>query len=88
VKEIVSWSVVNAVYIIIGVIYFVYQFNLKEFSTSNIGAGKDASKAAKKQKSAANFLFLFVLMAPAISHGLVILMRVVDRGAEKFDKKF
>jgi hypothetical protein len=75
-------------YLIIGIIYFFFQFNLKDFSTENIGADKASSNAAKRQASAANFLFLFVLMTPAISHGLVILMRVVDRGTEKFDPKF
>ena len=27
-------------------------------------------------------------MAPALSHGLVVLMRVIDRGMEEFDTKF
>ena len=51
-KELVYWAIVNVLYIICGVIYFIYEFEMKEFSLKNIGADEDdanASAAAKKQ---------------------------------------
>lgn len=88
IKEIVYWGIVQVLYIIVGVVYFIYEFEVKEFSLKNIGADEASSAAALKQSQAANFMFLFVLMTPAISHGLVVLMRVIDRGFEEFDIKF
>jgi hypothetical protein len=86
-KELVYWGVTNVLYLAIGVAYFVYEFEFKEFSLSNIG-DESSSAEAKKQSRAAEFILLFVLCAPALAHGLVVLMRVIDRGFEKFDKVF
>jgi hypothetical protein len=45
-KEIIYWGLVNVAYLIIGIVYFFFQFNLKDFSTENIGADKASSNAA------------------------------------------
>lgn len=50
-KELIYWGVVQALYLIIGVIYFIYAFEVKDMSLKNIGLeGKDLSAEALKQK--------------------------------------
>ena len=48
-KELVYWGLINAAYMICGIIYFVYEFELKEFSIQNIGSDDETSLATVKQ---------------------------------------
>ena len=42
-KELVYWGVVQGLYLIIGVIYFIYAFEIKEMSLKNIGVEAEFS---------------------------------------------
>jgi hypothetical protein len=45
-KELVYWGLINGAFLICGVIYFIYEFEVKEFSFVNIGS-EDSLAAAK-----------------------------------------
>jgi hypothetical protein len=50
-KELIYWGVIQALYLIVGVVYFVYAFEIKDMSLKNIGLeGAELSTEAKKQK--------------------------------------
>jgi hypothetical protein len=85
--EIGLWAAVNALYLATGVFWFIYDFELSEFSLGNVG--EEAETAAQiKQRSAANFVFAYVLAAPTLAHGMVFVLRVVDRGVEGMETAY
>ena len=44
-KEIIYWGLINLAYLICGVIYFIYEFELKEMSVKNIGSTESSTSA-------------------------------------------
>ena len=48
-KELVYWGLINAAYLICGVIYFVYEFDLKDFSFAQVGVEVISAGVLKQQ---------------------------------------
>jgi hypothetical protein len=86
-KELAYWALINVAYLACGVIYFVYEFDLNEFSFAKVGAKEQSAEVLKQQK-AANFFLIYILATPAFVYALVLLMRVIDRGFTEFGPKF
>jgi hypothetical protein len=83
-SEMITWAMVNGLYVAIGVFWFIWDFEISEFSFDNIGE-KAATDAQRKQESATNFVFAYILLAPTLAHGVVFVLRVFDRGMDGFD---
>jgi hypothetical protein len=80
--ETASWILVNLAYVLLGVGYGGYAFDLKDMELFS------SQKSAKKTE-ASTFLFLYVLLAPTFIHGLMFGLRTIDRGVkEAYDGKF
>lgn len=86
--ELAIWGSVNVIYLILGIFWFVYDYEVAEFDFAN-SCETAVTDAQKKQKSAANFFFLYILLAPTLAHGVVSSLRFLDVGTEGFkDKAF
>ena len=68
-------------YFACGVIYFIVAYEVSEFKY-------DLEERSEQQKTASYFVFLYILAMPTLAHGLVVILRLVDRGTENFDLKF
>jgi len=75
--EVVLWSVMNIAYILIGVFYFIYRFDLSDF-TFNVDERNPAMELASY------FILLYILMVPTLVHGIFVAVRIVDRGFQDF----
>jgi hypothetical protein len=73
VKEYVIWCGINAIYLGIGLAFFIVQYEVSEFTY-------DLEKRTTKQDNAAQFVLAYVFMVPTLAHGLVCVLRIADRG--------
>jgi hypothetical protein len=85
--ELSVWAILNILYLALGVGYFIYAFEFKEFSF-NTDCKVPTTVAELKQVSAANFFFAYILLAPTVAHGVVCTLRFLDVGKEGFDAAF
>jgi hypothetical protein len=82
VAETVAWIVVNLVYVLLGLGYAGYAFDLKDMKLFS-------SQKSDKKTEASTFFFAYVLLAPTFTHGLMFGLRAIDRGVkEAYDGKF
>lgn len=72
-KELIVWIVVNVLYIALGISFFIYQYEVSEFTY-------DLTKRDVVQQLAAIFVTLFLLFMPTLSHALVVALRYADTG--------
>lgn len=80
--ETVSWILVNLVYVLLGLGYAAYAFDLKDMKLFS-------SQKSEKKTEASTFFFAYVLLAPTFTHGLMFGLRAIDRGVkEAYDGKF
>jgi hypothetical protein len=75
------WGIVQVVYFISGLAYFVWEFEVSEFEY-------DLDKRSAAQKTASYFVLYYVLLIPTFTHALVVLLRLIDRGLDEFGKIF
>jgi hypothetical protein len=92
-NELVLWGAVNGLYIIIGVAWFAWDWrtDFADFSYGNVGAeasNDEEAAALLAQQEATEFFFAYILLAPTLAHGVVFVMRLIDRGLEGFDAVF
>jgi len=81
IKELIAWGFVNVVYFGCGIAYFIQAYEVSEFEY-------DLEKRSEEQETASYFVFFYVLAMPTLAHGLVVVLRLIDRGTEEFDRKF
>jgi hypothetical protein len=85
--ELAVWGTVNILYLVLGIGYFIYEFELKDFNLGNM-CKVPVTQAELDQVSAANFFFAYILLAPTLAHGVVCTLRFLDIGKEGFDGAF
>mmetsp|Transcript_25040 Transcript_25040/g.38850 ORF Transcript_25040/g.38850 Transcript_25040/m.38850 type:complete len:213 (+) Transcript_25040:2519-3157(+) len=72
-KEMVYWGIINLTYLVIGMGFFMWEYEVAEFTI-------DVTKSDAKQQQASYFVLFYVLLAPSASHALTVIMRYIDRG--------
>lgn len=81
VMEYVIWSVVNFVYLTIGIIFFLVQYLDVDYTY-------DLEKRPKKQDNAAQFILAYVIFVPTLASGLIFSLRIADRGVKGLWKDY
>jgi hypothetical protein len=76
-KETTMWVIGNAVYLGIGVSWFLYKFDLSDFDT-------DVNTENVHMVLASYFILFYILMVPTLVHGIFVAARIADRGLEDF----
>jgi succinate dehydrogenase hydrophobic anchor subunit len=79
--ELVYWVLINIIYLVTGLVFFIIRYETKKFTI-------DVTKKSEEQHEASLFIFLYVLLAPTLAHGLVVGLRLADQGRAAMDKVF
>jgi hypothetical protein len=79
--ELVIWILVNVIYFVIGLIFFLVQYLDVDYTY-------DLEKRPQKQVNAAQFVLAYVLFIPTLTAGLICALRVADRGMKDLWKDF
>ena len=80
--ELIVWVILHVVYQTVGILYFVFGMWIGSKWKYSF------SERDPKQVRGSYFVVFYVFFMPTLSHGLIVAMRIADRGFEKFDIKW